>query len=167
MSTIAGNYDVLKINGPLLNRARLFVHKLQCNKEINWDNKLSDECCHEWRNIAKQVNGTPPIEIPRMVGTRDSQYRLIAFSDASKTIYGVVVYIQDLHTNKTNFLIARNRLVNKQLETKSVPSLEFQAISLGAEVLIEQYKELSGENCVIPIKIVELCIYLDSMVSLN
>ena len=167
MSTIATNYDLFQFNGPILNRTRLFAHKLQCEKGIGWDDILDSTLLKEWKNISRQVNGTPPVLVKRFVGRRDNDFRLIAFTDASKVMFGVVVYIQDLHTNEVNLFIAKNRIVNKQLETKSIPSLEFNAIALGTETLIELYNELSGMSCVMPIKIKELKLYSDSMVSLH
>lgn len=167
MSSIASNYDLFQFNGPILNKARLFAHRLQCTKTLNWDDKLSEDNLREWRNISRQVNSSPIIKIERFVGRRDSEYRLIAFTDASEMIYGIVIFIQEVQTNKVSFLMARNRMVNKQLETKSVPSLEFQAIALGVETLMDLYMELSGNTCVDPIKIVRLILFSDSMVSLN
>ena len=63
--------------------------------------------------------------------------------------------------------MAKNKFVNTQLKGKGIPSLEFQAIILGAECLIGIYKDLTGPNSIIPINIVELQLYTDSMVSLN
>ena len=63
-------------------------------------------------------------------------------------MYGVIVYIQDLETKKVSFLLAKNRIVNSQLEMKSITSLEVQGISLA-------------------IKVKELEVYTDSLVSLS
>ena len=60
-----------------------------------------------------------------------------------------------------------NRLVNKQLESKSIPSLEFQGIVLGTETLLDLSKDLAGPQCPKPIKIVESVLYTDSIVSLS
>ena len=56
--------------------------------------------------------------------------------------------------------------MNRQLSAKSIPSLEFQAISLGTEMLIDLYQELGGRSCVCPISIGELHLFTDSMVAL-
>ena len=47
-----------------------------------------------------------------------------------------------------------------------MPSLEFQGITFGTKVLIDLFQELSGPACVNPIKIVDLELFSDSMVSL-
>ena len=56
LSSIAKNYDVCQINGPLLNRARLFMQRLQLESGLGWDEILADGYLREWRNIAKQLN---------------------------------------------------------------------------------------------------------------
>ena len=166
LKTIAAHFDVFGFTGPILNRARLFLHTLQCDKSLGWDTKLSEESIKEWKNISSQVNSSPNVQVKRFVGRRDGKFRLIAFTDSSKDIYGTVIFIQDLNNLEVSFVLAKNRLVNKQLSGKSIPSLEFQAISLGTDVLIDVYKELSGPTCVDPVQITELILFSDSMVSL-
>ena len=167
LSTIAANYDIFQYNGPILNRARVFIHLLQCDSTLGWDSVLSDDRMRDWWNICRQVNSSPHIEIPRCVGDRNGTFNLVACTDASKMFYGVVVYIQDCSTGKMSFLAAKNKLVNKQLEGKSIPCLEFHAIALGAEMLIQLHDELSGNKSLTPIKISNLVLFSDSMVSLD
>ena len=167
LKSIASQFDVYNFNGPVLNRSRLFMHELQCNKSLGWDDKLSSDLYKNWQNIAKQANSAGEVEVKRFVGKRNGTYRLIAFCDSSKSIYGTVVYIQELETKNVSFIMAKNRIVNKQLECKSIPSLEFHAMSLGAEVLTDLYKELCGASCIRPIKVVDLMLYTDSLVSLS
>ena len=167
LRSIAKNFDVLGFNCPIFNRSRLFMHRLQCRKDLGWDTKLNGMETREWRNIAKQINSSSPVEVKRFVGRRDGKFRLIAFTDASKTIYGSVLYLQDVDSLEVNFICAKNRIVNTQLETKSVPSLEFQALVLGTEMMMDYYEEVSGSKSVIPLSIVEMHLYTDSMISLN
>ena len=167
LQSIAENFDILNFNAPLLNRARLFMHKLQNEKTLGWDLKLADEQLREWRNISKQVNNSPSLHVERFLGKRTSKFRLISFTDSSQDIYGTVIYLKDLDTQEVKFYMAKNKFVNTQLKGKGIPSLEFQAIILGAECLIGIYKDLTGPNSIIPINIVELQLYTDSMVSLN
>ena len=83
ISSLASNYDVLKINGPLLNRARIFAHELQCQTNVEWDTVLSDDQLRDWRNICNQVDGIPSLSVTRSFGMRTDNYQLIAFTDAS------------------------------------------------------------------------------------
>ena len=56
LQSIASQFDVFGFNMPLYNRCRLFLHKLQCQKNLGWDKKLSPEQIKEWRNIVHQCN---------------------------------------------------------------------------------------------------------------
>ena len=112
LKSIASQFDLFNFNMPVMNRSRLFMHSLQCMKDLRWDDKLPSNLQREWVNICKQVNTTPLIEIPRFVGPRTGSYKLIAFTDASHVLYGCVVYILHIETGKINFLSAKNRMIN-------------------------------------------------------
>ena len=75
-------------NGPLLNRSRLFMHSLQLENNLGWDDILDKSKLNEWKNISKQANNAPVIKIKRCLGERDDDYRLISFCDSSKLIFG-------------------------------------------------------------------------------
>lgn len=167
LSTIASHFDVFNFTLPLLNRARIFLHRLQCNQELRWDDELDSASLREWKNITRQVNSSPNIVIPRQIGPRNHEYNLVTFSDASRDFFGVVVYLQDLTDNSLHFLTARNRIISKQLKLKSIPSLEMNAVSLGAETLIELYNDLAGSNCMVPLNIRNLILYTDSTCCLH
>ena len=149
----------------MLNRARLFLQKLQYDKSLEWDIILGSELQNEWSCICRQANKTPTVELKRFVGARVDEYSLIAFSDASSSIYGIVVYIFNV-TGDVSFLLAKNKLVNSKLSKKSIPSLECQGAIMAAEVLIDLFKELHSDRNDVPINITDLCVYTDSMVSL-
>ena len=167
LSSIAAQYDLYNFNGPLLNRSRLFLHDLQCNPNIGWDDVLSKDLLRTWRNIARQANSAPVLEVPRFVGSRKDSYKLLAFADSSKSIYGVVVFIQNVNTGDVNFVLAKNRIVGKSLTSKSIPSLELQGVTLSVECLVDIYDELAGPNCVSPVNVVGLQVFSDSMVVLS
>ena len=167
LRSIHENFDPFNFNGPLLNRARIFMHELQTNRNLNWDTKLSDDLLKEWKNICKQVNSAPEISLKRFVGKRNGRFRLIAFTDSSKVMYGTVLFIQDLDTQEVNFLLAKNKLVCKTLQNKTIPSLEFHALVLGAETLVDTYRGLAGERAVVPVNIEELHVYTDSMICID
>lgn len=167
LSSIASQYDVFGINIPCLNRARMFVHKLQCDPALGWDEKLDDAAQKEWVKIVKQTNSCSPFQINRAFGERTDAYELVVFVDASKHIYAAVAYLRNLHSNKLNFVQAKNRLVNRTLELKSIPSLELQAIVLGVELLNDLRKELAGSKCLFPINISGMKLFTDSSICLH
>ena len=74
-------------------------------------------------------------------------FRLVTLTDSSKSIYGVTIYLEDIESNEFKCFLAKNRLINKQLERKSIPSLAFQGVHLGVETLVEIKKELAGSQC--------------------
>ncbi len=163
LQTLNANFDLYGIYIPVLNRARLFLHILQCDKELSWDEKFSMEKTGEWIKICKQINNSSEITIPRMIGARSSAYKLICFTDASKEIYGCVIYLQEICA-EISFVMAKNRIVNKQLASKTIPVLELVAMQFGSKVLIDLYQQLT--NAVQPINIEEINLYSDSMVAL-
>ena len=163
LKSIASQFDIYNFNLPLLNRSRMFMHTLQCDKDLEWDKKLKPELQREWKNICKQANSAPEIKVPRFVGSRKSTYKLLAYTDASRGHYGAVVYILEVATGKISFVLAKNRLVNIQFKLKSIQSLELNAINLGVEILLEIYRDLSGPGCLSPIRIEELLLFTDSI----
>ena len=167
LQSIASNFDLMGLSLPILNRARLFMQKLQCQKALGWDEELSVEQRRVWVNIANQVNNTPAIAVERFVGDMHDSYELAAFTDSSQDIYGCAVYLVNNSRNCISFLFAKNRLVSKNLGTKSIPSLELKAVELGVQVLLNTFISLTGEDCVCPLKINSLNVYCDSLVALN
>lgn len=167
LSTIESQYDIFGTNIPVMNRSRLFLHRLQKSKDIGWDVELSSELRKEWKNISLQVNAAPKFVLDKFVGNKSATYNLVSCADSSKEIYGVVCYMQNIETRDLSFLIAKNRLlVNKQLESKSIPALEMQAIALAAELLIDVYTSLTKE-AVHQNNISKMFVFTDSYVALT
>ena len=167
LSSIAENFDPYNIECPLFNRARLFMHGLQCKSDLGWDCKLPPDDLKEWGNICKQLNSSPNLSVPRYIGNRDGTYNLIAFTDASSAIYGTVVYIQCVESGKVSYLLSKNRIVGKVMESRTTPALEFAAIVLGVETLIDVREQLCGKLSINPISIKDLFVYSDSLIGLN
>ena len=69
--------------------------------------------------------------------------------------------------NTVSFIKAKNRVINKQLKLRSIPTLEFQALTFCTEVLVEVYQELTGIDCVNAVNIQNLVLFTDSYVALN
>ena len=82
-------------------------------------------------------------------------------------IYGVVIYLYNEDTHKMSFLLAKNRIIGKNLNDKSIPNLEFQALTFGTEVLADTRNELAGDACVAPLNISKCILYTDSLVCLG
>ena len=167
LSSLNSVYDLFNVYGPMINRAKLFFQRLQIDKSLEWDTVIPVDLQNEWVKIVKQANSTPTINVKRCIGSRDSSYSLVAFSDASSAIYGVVVYILDNQTGDISFLCAKNKVVSTKLNNKSIPSLEMQGVCLATDLLIDLYDQLTGDKLVLKINVTNLVVYTDSMVCLS
>ena len=96
LSTIAANFDLFGYMTPLLNRARLYMHRLQCDKSLSWDSKLSESLIREWKNISKQIENCPCIPVKRCVGFENGiATKLVAFTDSfEKTLRNGLVSVE-------------------------------------------------------------------------
>ena len=65
------------------------------------------------------------------------------------------------------FVCAKNRLVGETLDNKSIPALELNAVHLGGECALDTYKDLCGSNCLKPVKINKIFLYIDSLCALH
>ena len=166
LSSLNSIHDLFGLYTPMLLRARIFMQKVLTMYD-NWDEKFSPEVQSEWVLICKSVNAVPVICIPRFIGRRDGNFCLITMTDASKDAYGCIVYIKDLDTNVVSYVTARTRLVNTAAAKRTIPSLEFQAIAYGVEVMQELYGELTGSSVVVPINIAKCYLFTDSMICLH
>ena len=167
LATLNTVYDIFGVYHSVLLRAKLFMQKLQCDPRFKWDTILPDDLLKEWILIAKQANATPIIEFSRNIGPKNGNYSLIAFSDSSKLAMGTVIYIKDLNSNNISYLFSKSRLLNSASKRRSMPSLEFQAITLAVETLHEIKESLCGEKVVIPINIKNCFVFTDSLVCLH
>ena len=112
LQSIASNFDLVGLALPILNRARLFMQRLQCKKDLGWDDELSNSLKNEWINISNQANNAKPVAMSMFVGDKSDSYDLISFTDSSQEAYGCVLYIVNKSKNFLSFLSAKNRLVS-------------------------------------------------------
>ncbi|XP_068204707.1 uncharacterized protein [Palaemon carinicauda] len=167
LGSIASNFDSYNINGPVFNGAGLFMHGLQCDKSLGWDDILPAEKLKEWKCIARQASSTPEFIVQRFVGERDGRCRLLACVDDSSAMCGAVLYVESIDAGRANFLLAKDRLINRHSNTGSVPSLELRAICLGVELLVDLCEELGGPGCLVLIAVVGLNLCSDGLVALS
>ena len=164
LASLNSVFDPLGILLPTLNRAKLFLNKLHSLGHLKWDTKLDVPLQREWTKIAKQINSSSKLSIPRYMGDYCSKFKLLVFTDASINFYGTVIYLQDCATNKISFLMSKNRMIPKG-NTKSIPVLELLGVSFGVEVGHKLKNELSNAYC--PLNIIGVDVYTDSMIALN
>ena len=165
LSSIQSNFDPFGMNIPIMNRAKLFMHALQLDNTLKWDDKINPALVKEWTNVARQVNKFEPISIPRSVGSRNDEYCILMYSDASKDFIGCVLYLMNVSTKSVSFLLARNQMVTKSLKNKSIPVLELTALQFGLETVTNIKEELCG--AVRPINISNIHAFTDSQIVLS
>ena len=165
LSSINSLFDPLNLGLPGRNRAKLFLHNLQNGKNINWDTKLDNKTLKEYKNICSQYNNSKKPVVSRYIGDYNSTYNIVAFTDASKDIYGTVLYLQEVGKNKLHFLCAKNKVIPTLNSNRSIPVLELFAVKLGVQFLLETLENLSSTFT--PLKINDLHLYTDSTVTLN
>ena len=124
LSSINSCYDPLNISLPCRNRAKLFLRKIQNEQNTSWDLELSE--CHikEWIKITKQFNLHPSFSIPRYIGDYKDEYELICYTDASKELFGCVIYLKEVNSFNMSFLTAKNKVVSKGGLQRTIPVLE-------------------------------------------
>ena len=76
-----------------MNRAKFFLHGLQLQEGLEWDDTLNADQIREWQCICKQIGNSADLKITRSFGGHDSVYNLVACSDASKDALGCCVYL--------------------------------------------------------------------------
>ena len=166
-ASVQSVFDPLGINLPLLNRARLFLQRLQSCPDMKWDAPLSNEETAEWSRICVQYNHAKPTTVKRCAGVKTDKYDVICYTDSSASIYGAVIYLRNKRTSELHFVRAKNRLVTKEMGKRTIPTLELTSISLGAETVAEIRNELMGAKCITPVKLLETIIYSDSLVAIH
>ena len=167
LQTCARNFDPNNYLLPLLNRAKLYLQSIQNDTSLGWDEEIEQDRLKEWVLTAEQLNRSDEYEIDRYIGPRNGKYTLLACTDASRSLYGVVVYIMNNDTGEKSLLLSKNKVVTKSLNVRSIPALEFHALTFGVETLIGTYKELTNPELASGINITDLKIFSDSMVSLH
>ena len=163
LSTFQSNFDPIGIYTPVLNRAKLFIHGLQKNTKLNWDDKLDSNALKHWRNISAQVNRSAELSIDRFLGERDAEYSLLLYTDASKELIGCAVYLRHEGTGRIGLVLARNSVVDQD-RGRTIPCLELAAMHFGVETVMDLYSHLS--SAVIPINIKYIHALTDSIISL-
>lgn len=164
LSTIMGIYDLHNANLPLLNRCKIFLRKIQITYNGKWDDILSASELREWRNIAIQFNSGNMIEVPRFIGNRDSRFDIIVMCDASKDFIGCVLYMVEKESKRVSFVASHNKILNKNLQGRTMPVLELAAIEYGVDKGLNLYKFLT--ECLVPFTICDLFLFTDSTIAL-
>ena len=127
ISLIGRIYDPLGFLSPVTVRFKILMQEL-CKNKLGWDQLLDGELLAKWKKLVDQLNGAPPITLPRccLQGPRSESrtYRLQGFCDASTAAYAAVVYVveEDEGCTYSHFVVSKTRV--SPLKPITVPRLE-------------------------------------------
>ena len=88
LGSVNSVFDLCGTLLPIMNRAKIFLHGLQLQQNLGWDDILSSDQMREWQCICKQLAQSSEFRIPRSFGEREGEYQLVACADASKEALG-------------------------------------------------------------------------------
>ncbi|GFU16758.1 DUF1758 domain-containing protein [Trichonephila clavipes] len=116
LSVVGRIFDPIGILGP-------FVIKLKCLLQelwtlgVEWGSELPPKLRHKWQQWSSEAEGLTEIKIPRFyLGNIDqeiSKCEIHCFSDASKSAYGTILYLQFVTCNneiETSFICSKSRV---------------------------------------------------------
>ncbi|PIC30147.1 hypothetical protein B9Z55_021490 [Caenorhabditis nigoni] len=165
-SFLAKIYDPLGVVSPITVRLKLFIQSLWKTK-TGWKEKIPKGTIKIWEAIKAEYRDTQYIMQRQLTKRYDFvNAKLIIFSDASKSSYGVAAYVRyefpDGSVN-TNLLMAKSRVKPlKNGERLTVPKTELLALATATNVAIYLQKELQDS-----IKFESVEFFSDSMIALG
>ena len=130
-------YDPLGLIVPVEVKMRLFFQNL-CNQGVSWEQSFKDfpELVHQWDKLREDCEIALTKTFPRSVCNMEAA-DLHIFCDASKYVFGAVVYIISEEKEKMTAELVKSKakIVGKEgPKVNTIPKLELMAIVLGAKV---------------------------------
>lgn len=152
LSRMASVFDILGMAAPVIIRGKILMQNLWINK-IDWDEKLSEECSHDWKELLADLHRIPDIKIGRCVTPENAvgKPQLITFSDSSSRAFGSVSYLRWKIADgqfSVKFLIAKTRVAPTRQIT--LARLELLSAVLAARLTdtVKTHLRISISECV-------------------
>lgn len=150
LSAVSSTYDPLGFVCPIVLAGKQILQELCKIKGLSWDDPIPEDIERRWLQWKQNLPQLAAIRIPRCLkrpkfGTVVNQH-LIAFSDASFSGYGAVVYLRQENQEGdvcSSLLIAKARVA--PLKPVTVPRLELTAAVTAVKLAISALKELRLE----------------------
>ena len=146
LSVIGSVYDPLGIVSPLVLPARLILQDL-CRKEIGWDEDLSENDIHKWKQWLSDLPKYKSISVPRCIKPDHfhdiSRIELHRFADACESGYGTVSYIRFISTGDQihcELLFAKSKVA--PLKKITVTRMELASATIAVKINKMMSKEL-------------------------
>ncbi|XP_055708973.1 uncharacterized protein LOC129805225 [Phlebotomus papatasi] len=159
LSTIARIFDPCGLIGPIVTIAKIILQDVW-ETEADWDTPIPNVLEKRWQMFVADLADIEQIQITRWISTisNPSHRELHAFCDASKTAYGVSIYLvcEDTHTSRSSsLLVSKSRLMPIPSKkgatptkiTLTIPKAELSGAELATQVMNAVSKSLGIERC--------------------
>ena len=164
IATVGKFYDPVGFLSPIVIKFKILLQEI-CRKNIDWDERLSEELLHCWDALVSELQCSPVMTLDRCffhdTTSVISSCSLQGFCDASKEAYAVVIYLvmEINHERSVRFVTSKTRV--SPLKTQTIPRLELLAALLLARLMN------SVTSCLEPeLNLTEPLCYTDSEIAL-
>jgi hypothetical protein len=138
LKMVASVFDPMGLFSPVILKARLYFQSL-CDKQLQWDEQLSDKLAAEWREILSDLREIANHSFQCLIGGKEivtGEKELHCYCDALLSGYGICVYLKVINGDKTKceLLFAKSRVTSSK-RALTIPCLELLAVCLGIKYL--------------------------------
>ncbi|XP_035213887.1 uncharacterized protein LOC118187723 [Stegodyphus dumicola] len=159
-------FDPIGLISPFTIRAKMILLEIW-KRRLKWDERLPPDLAKTYQDWCEELQYLNKVTLPRHLfelkeNDELTKWQLHCFVDASKTVYGAVIYLRygDLVGNSCSVLVASKSRVALVHEI-TIPRLEFLAPVVGARLF--QYIR---NNLELP-KDTKFCFWSDSTIVLH
>jgi hypothetical protein len=145
-------FDPLGFGAAVTIRGKILLQKIT-RSHLKWHEPLPDEFLKPWTELSKDLRALGNLSIPRYVGLQDARpSKIVAFSDASKAAYAVVVYVQyEKSDGQCQTRLAMSKARVAPIKEMSVPRLELMAmlIAVRAVEFVRNALRFNGQSVIL------------------
>ena len=125
LSDISKIFDPLGWLSPVTLKAKLIFQRVW-STEIGWNDTVPQEIQEEWKLLRDDLDNINYLEIPRWIGTTETDIEIHGFCDASEKAYACVIYAKTRHEfqQTTIQLIAAKTKLAPAKKKLTLPRLE-------------------------------------------
>src|SRR5678816_4215504 len=118
---------------PVVIRGKMLLQKIWKLK-LDWDHKIPNDLQKEWRSLVVQFEQCLKLKVPRQL-IYSINVELHAFSDASGSAYGTVVYVVSCADSTPISKILLSKVKVSPIKELSIPRLELMGALLSLSLI--------------------------------